>query len=165
MKPLQDIHDTHPPLPLPEPFEWLWLWVSLAIISLIALVSYILVYRRKHKKDPPAVDIARAELHTLFSSKDFTDRDYVAGVSRTIRSYAQQSLGMHALEMTDQEFYHSMRAKLDENNETIETIKVFSQRSELIKFSQTSLSEHEKSQINDQALQIVDLIHQQSQDE
>lgn len=153
------IHDIHPPLTLPEPFPWLtWLVGGILALLLIAVGAWVWMrLRRPPKADPYTLCLAELDILTNPEST-FNDNHFASELSRIIRAFTHEMLGIHALEMTEPEFFQKLGYRFASSGIDIEPLNHLARACERAKFGQITLAPDQRETLLVHAREISDSI-------
>jgi len=137
-----------PPIPF-EISNWLVFWTVLILLLLIGIIIFAIIYRKKRQKtlkQAPVIDAhdgpspeerALAELEKLRRSsllEEGQQKTFYTQASEIIRAYVEERYRVEALEMTTAQLIRNMKQR-DPNNHSIEPVRRFLERCDLVKFA------------------------------
>jgi len=137
---MTDIHDIKPLASLgTDPYLWLYILAGLVCLGLLLL---LLVYWQKRRLPPvdhkapvsPPEDIALGALEELKSLIGNNDRLFYFHLSAILRSYIASRHGIHAREMTSEEFLPHIDA-IDVDRETRQELKTLVRSADPVKYA------------------------------
>lgn len=154
-----DIRAIKPPVEIPN--SWAWVWWLAGTIALIA--AGLLAWRWAQKKlfkpapvvvVPPHVR-ARNKLREALSLIH-DPRLFCGAVSDTLRVYLEERFSFRAPERTTEEFLVDLQRTQLLSEEQKQSLTVFLQECDLVKFARLEPTEEEMRRLHDAALRLVD---------
>jgi len=153
------LRDIRPPVEIPTGWAWA-LWVAGALIA-GALGYWLWRCWEKHRKhEPPALQIPphlRA-LRKLEQALDLlhSPREFCIVVSDTVRWYLEQRFEFHAPERTTEEFLHELQSTNLLTVDQKQSLGVFLERCDLVKFARYEPGEPELRDLHRAAVRLVE---------
>ncbi|MBD3183933.1 hypothetical protein GF312_16735 [Candidatus Poribacteria bacterium] len=162
----QDIKDIEEPVELPVDYSpYIWIGVIVFLVAGGITATVILLRRREKLKEEapprPAHEIAYEQLQTIADSNMVenkeTDKYYVL-LSSVVRHYLENRFGLHAPEMTTEEFLHAVVNSQDKDTIHLysDLLRDFLVECDLVKFARYGPNEKQMQSAFESAKRFVD---------
>jgi len=155
---LDDIRDIKPPLDIPD--GWAWLWSGLAVLVVAVAAFLIWRWRQSRKVNIPLVP--RVPSHIRARQKLAAalaliaqPKPFVIAVSDAARAYLEERFNFHAPERTTEEFLRELSGTDLLAKEQKESLGIFLESCDLVKFAKYEPGEAELRQLHGAAVRLI----------
>lgn len=143
---------------IPQKKSRLLLWISLAVITLIAVIAFLLTRSKKTSapvRITPPWQIAMGDLQKLEDSLPVNSEHFFVTLTDILRSYLEKRFELPATEQATPEFLHTLQHSRTLSSEQTLMLTDFLTAADMIKFAKGESTQEQQETALKQAVQFV----------